>query len=150
MCPQEHFSHIISNTTGLSFVKRFGPFPATILAQSCLLVLYSFVITKPIKICLLVFAVKPCSKPLVNTFCSSLGSTLLLIKMTTIDPYNCGSSVVYYTCMHFFRDPNFKKKYLQNHSSELRTVFTIVFLVSRFSKQYPISIGFEKVIFLYF
>ena len=31
-------------------------------------------------------AVKPCWNPLVNTFCSSLGSTLLLIERTMIDP----------------------------------------------------------------
>ena len=35
----------------------------------------------------------PCWKPLVISFCSSLGSTLLLIKRTTIDPYTSGSSI---------------------------------------------------------
>src|SRR3954468_4728390 len=41
---------------------------------------------KPLNIYLLVFASFPYPKSLVNTFCSSLGSTLLLIKNTTIDP----------------------------------------------------------------
>jgi hypothetical protein len=35
---------------------------------------------------LLVFTVNPWSKPLINTFCSSLGSTLLFIESTTIHP----------------------------------------------------------------
>ena len=40
----------------------------------------------PLKTCLLVFTVIPCSSLLVNTFCSSLGSTLLFIESTTIHP----------------------------------------------------------------
>src|SRR3954466_11056930 len=40
---------------------------------------------KPIKSYLSVLAVIPISRSL-NTFCSSLGSTLLLIKKATIDP----------------------------------------------------------------
>ena len=35
---------------------------------------------------------KPYWKPPILSFCSSLGSTLLLIARTTIDPYTCGSS----------------------------------------------------------
>ena len=78
---------IISNTTGLSFVlKRIGPLAATIVATLSLLVLYLLVIKKCINICLLVLVVKHCWNPLVNSFCSSLGSTLLLIERTTIDP----------------------------------------------------------------
>jgi hypothetical protein len=49
----------------------------------------------PLKTRLLVFTVNPWSKPLVNAFCSSLGSTLLFIKSTTIHPYTCGSSRVH-------------------------------------------------------
>ena len=41
---------------------------------------------KPLNIYLSVFAAFPYPKSLVNTFCSSLGSTLLLIENTTIDP----------------------------------------------------------------
>ena len=42
---------------------------------------------KPLNIYLLVFAAFPYPRSLVNTFCSSLGSTLLLIENTTIDPW---------------------------------------------------------------
>src|SRR3954464_319 len=41
---------------------------------------------KPLNIYLSVFAAFPYPKSLVNTSCSSLGSTLLLIENTTIDP----------------------------------------------------------------
>src|SRR3954466_12607734 len=41
---------------------------------------------KPLNIYLSVFAAFPYPKSLVNTFCSSLGLTLLLIENTTIDP----------------------------------------------------------------
>src|SRR3954467_14150392 len=41
---------------------------------------------KTLNIYLSVFAAFPYPKSLVNTFCSSLGSTLLLIENTTIDP----------------------------------------------------------------
>src|SRR3954467_13031178 len=41
---------------------------------------------KPLNIFLSVFAVFPYPESLINTFCSSLGSTLLLIGNTTIDP----------------------------------------------------------------
>jgi hypothetical protein len=39
-----------------------------------------------LKTCLLVFTANPWSKLLVNTFCFSLGSTLLFIESTTIHP----------------------------------------------------------------
>src|SRR3954468_8521817 len=41
---------------------------------------------KPVNSYLSVFAAFPYPESLVNTFCSSLGSTLLLIENTTIDP----------------------------------------------------------------
>ena len=83
MCPQEHLANI-SRITGLSFVlKIIGPLAAIIITLFYLLALYLFV---TIKILLLVFAVKPCVNLPANTFCSSLGSTHLLIERTTIDP----------------------------------------------------------------
>jgi hypothetical protein len=66
---------------------------------------------------LLVFIVIPWSKLLVNTFCSSLGSTLLFIKSTTIHPlylwvikrtthiyvHACLSSVMLCVYFYFYR-----------------------------------------------
>src|ERR1044072_6453485 len=52
---------------------------------ACLLPFYCLN-KKPLNSYLLVFAAFPYPESLVNTFCSSLGSTLLLIKNTTIDP----------------------------------------------------------------
>ena len=86
-CVLENVLIIISNTTGLSFeLKRIGLSATIIVVLFYLLVLYLFFISKLQKKSLLVLAVKPCWNPLVNTFCSSLGSTLLLIERTTIDP----------------------------------------------------------------
>ena len=72
---------------GLSFAtKRIGP-PCCTFAT--FVTCYSLRIILSQNYLLLVIsglAVIPCPKSLVNTFCSSLGSTLLLIKNTTIDP----------------------------------------------------------------
>jgi hypothetical protein len=86
VCPREHLV-IISYTTGLSFAKKG-------LGHLLQLLLLSFIYSHFIylhyqillKTRLLIFTVKPWSKPLVNTFCSSLGSTLLFIESTTIHP----------------------------------------------------------------
>src|ERR1041385_2982117 len=47
---------------------------------------YCFLYQKPLKSYLSVLAVCPCPKSLINTFRSSLGSILLLIKNAAIDP----------------------------------------------------------------
>ena len=86
VCPQERLV-IISTTTGLSFaVERIGPLAATITTH--FIYLYSIYLSyqKLLKTCLRAFAVNPSSKPFVNTFCSSLGSTLLFIESTMIHP----------------------------------------------------------------
>jgi hypothetical protein len=86
VCPQERLV-IISYTTGLSFaLERIGPLAAITIIVFYLLVLYLLHYQIPLKTCLLVFTVNPWSKPLVNTFCSSFGLTLLFIKSTTIHP----------------------------------------------------------------
>ena len=66
-------------------LKRIGSLAAIIIAIFYLLALYLFVTIKPIKNLLLVFTVKPCTNLQANTFCYSLGSTLLFIESTTID-----------------------------------------------------------------
>jgi hypothetical protein len=80
VCPREHLI-IISYTTGLSFaLERIGPLTAIIIT------VFYLHYQIPLKTCLLVFTVNLWSKLLVNTFCSSLGSTLLFIESTTIHP----------------------------------------------------------------
>jgi hypothetical protein len=78
---------IISYTTGLSFaLERIGPLAAITIIVFYLLILYLLALPIPLKTRLLVFTVNPWSKPLVNTFCSSLDLTLLFIESTTIHP----------------------------------------------------------------
>ena len=90
MCPQERLV-IISNTTGLSFaIEMIGPLAAIISTVLYLLALYLSAISKTPKTCLLVFTVNPSSKLLANTFCSSLGSTLLFIESTDTPPILVG------------------------------------------------------------
>jgi hypothetical protein len=86
VCPHERLV-IISNTTGLSFALKG-------LGRSQQLLLLSFIYSYfiylhyqiPLKTHLLVFTVISWSKLLVNTFYSSLGSTLLFIESTMIHP----------------------------------------------------------------
>lgn len=86
MCPRECLV-IISKPPGLSFgLEMIGPLSAIIITVFYLLVLYLSAISKPLQTCLLVFTVNPWSKLLVNTFCSSLGLTLLFIESNTIHP----------------------------------------------------------------
>jgi ABC-type uncharacterized transport system permease subunit len=86
VCPREHLV-IISTQPACPLLKKgLGH-----LLQFLLLsFIYSHFIYSyyqiPLKTCLLVFTVNPLSKPLINSFCSSLGSTLLFIKSTTIHP----------------------------------------------------------------
>ena len=63
-----------------------GHFPHLIIIYIICLLFTSQLLRKPIKSYLSVLAVIPFSRSLVNTLCSSLGSTLLLIKRTAIDP----------------------------------------------------------------
>jgi hypothetical protein len=86
VCPWERLV-IISYATGLFFaLEGLGHLQQLLLLSF----IYSYFIYLhyqiPLKTRLLVFTVNPWSKPLVNTFCSSLGSTLLFIESTTIHP----------------------------------------------------------------
>src|SRR5215208_7114616 len=86
MCPQERLV-IISNQTGLSFVlKRIGPLAAIISLAFYLLVLYLSEISKPPEYLSVSIYSESFIENAVNTFCSSLGSTFLLIEDTTIHP----------------------------------------------------------------
>src|SRR5215217_3038685 len=86
MCPQERLV-IISKQTGLSFVlKRIGPLAAIISLAFYLLVLYSSVTSKPLEYLFVSIYSESFIETATNTFCSSLGSTFLLIEDTTIRP----------------------------------------------------------------
>src|SRR3954471_18812679 len=88
MCVLENTLVFISSVPRLILCpKRIGPLaiPQLPFYFACLLP-FCCLNQKPLNIYLLVFASFPYPKSLVNTFCSSLGSTLLLIKNTTIDP----------------------------------------------------------------
>src|SRR3954470_8048054 len=63
-----------------------GSLGAIIIAAFYLPAFYLFANQIPLKTRLLVFTLNPSSKLLVNTFCSSLGSTLLFIGSTAIHP----------------------------------------------------------------
>jgi hypothetical protein len=86
MCPRERFV-IISTQPACPLLKKG-------LGHLLQLLLLSFIYSHfiylhyqiPLKTYLLVFTVKPWSKPLINTFCSSLDLTLLFIESTTIHP----------------------------------------------------------------
>src|SRR5215207_8232970 len=86
MCPQERLV-IISKQTGLSFVlKRIGPLAAIISLAFYLLVLYLSAISKPPEYLSVSIYSESSIETAANTFCSSLGSTFLLIEDTTIHP----------------------------------------------------------------
>jgi hypothetical protein len=86
MYPREHLV-IISTQPACPLLKKG-------LGHLLQLLLLSFIYSHfiylhyqiPLKTYLLVFTVKPWLKPLINTFCSSLDSTLLFIESTTIHP----------------------------------------------------------------
>src|SRR3954468_13654095 len=87
VCPQERFILYKFKSFGLSFAQKDW---ATLLHLMtiyfiCFYLLFAYT-RKPIKSYLSVLAVIPISRSLVNTFCSSLGSTILLIKKVAIDP----------------------------------------------------------------
>src|SRR5215213_4692485 len=86
MCPQERLV-IISKQTGLSFVlKRIEPLAAIISLAFYLLVLYLSAISKPPEYLSVSIYSEFFIETAANTFCSSLGSTLLFIESTTIHP----------------------------------------------------------------
>src|SRR4051812_22102300 len=86
MCPQERFSLYKFSCQAYPLLKRIGPPASPQHYLLCLLLSYCCLYRKPLKNYLLVFAVIPYPKSLVNTFLSSLGSTLLLIENVAIDP----------------------------------------------------------------
>src|ERR1041385_7641034 len=86
MCPQERFSLYKFSCQAYPLLKRIGPPAAPQLHLLCLLFPYCCLHQKPLKSYLSVLAVIPCPKSLINTFRSSLGSTLLLIENVAIDP----------------------------------------------------------------
>ena len=87
MCPQERFSlHKFSPSAYPLCSKGLGHLlHLSTIYFYCFYFLVAYT-RKPIKSYLSVLAVIPCSRSLVNTFCSSLGSTLLLIEKAAIDP----------------------------------------------------------------
>src|SRR5215217_7988976 len=86
VCPQERLV-IISKQTGLSFVlKRIGPLAALISLAFYLLALYLSAISKPPEYLSVSIYSESSIETAANTFCSSLGSTFLLIEDTTIHP----------------------------------------------------------------
>jgi hypothetical protein len=86
VCPRERLV-IISYTTGLYFAKeRIGPLAAIITTVFYLLALYLFALPNTPENPFASIYSETLIKPLVNTLCSSLGSTLLFIESTTIHP----------------------------------------------------------------
>jgi hypothetical protein len=86
LCPEERLV-IISYTTGLSFaLERIGPLVAIIITVFYLLALYLHALPNTPENLFASIYSESLIKPLVNTFCSSLGSTLLFIESTTIHP----------------------------------------------------------------
>ena len=87
MCPQERLSlHKFSSSAYPLCSKGLGHLlHLSTIYFLCFYFLVAYT-RKPIKSYLSVLAVIPCSRSLVITFRSSLGSTLLLIEKATIDP----------------------------------------------------------------
>src|SRR3954466_15711998 len=83
MCPRER-SVLISISTGLSFAKKGLGHLLQLFVVFITWILFLCFIRKPLKIRLLSITEIYCSIPLVNTFYSLLGSTLLFIESTTI------------------------------------------------------------------
>src|ERR1041385_4952951 len=87
VCPQERFSLYkfscySSPLLRKDWATRYSPVPFTLLAFTFLLLIPR----KPLKSYLSVLVVISLPKSLAITFCSSLGSTLLLIENAAIDP----------------------------------------------------------------
>src|SRR3954463_163212 len=87
MCPQERFSLYKFSCQAYPLLKRIGPLASPQDYLLFLLLSYCCLYRKPLKSYLSVLAVIPCPKSPINTFHSSLGSTLLLIKNAAIGPF---------------------------------------------------------------
>jgi hypothetical protein len=86
VCPRERLVIIVHNRLILCWIKDWA---TCCNCYYCLLFYSHFIYSYyqiPLKTCLLVFTVISWLKLLINTFCSSLGSTLLFIESTTIHP----------------------------------------------------------------
>src|SRR5215212_10967702 len=82
-----NYRYVGDVSTGLSFVlKRIGPLAAIISLAFYLLVLYLSAISKPLEYLFVSIYSETFIETAANTFCSSLGSTLLFIESTTIHP----------------------------------------------------------------
>src|ERR1041385_80546 len=86
MCPRERFSLYKFSCQAYPLLKRIGPLAAPHRYLLCLLLSHCCLYRKPLKSYLSVLVVIPYSKSPINTFRSSLGSTLLLIENAAIDP----------------------------------------------------------------
>src|SRR4051812_2814939 len=86
MCPQERFSLYKFSCHAYPLLKRIGPLVAPQCYLLCLLLSYCCLYRKALKSYLSVLAVIPYPKSSINTFRSSLRSTLLLIENAAIDP----------------------------------------------------------------
>ena len=86
-CVLESALHHIRVCTGLSFAKKGLGHLAALYLLLLLVARYKLPYHKTICYHLFQYLQRiPCWKPLTISFCSSLGSTLLLIERTTIDP----------------------------------------------------------------
>src|SRR4051812_6385619 len=87
VCPQEHFSLYKFKTFGSSFAQKDWAtlLHFIIIYFICFYLLIAYT-RKPIKSYLSILTVIPLSRSLVNTLCSSLGSTLSLIEKVMLDP----------------------------------------------------------------
>jgi hypothetical protein len=86
VCPRECLV-IISNTTGLSFdLGRIGPLASIITIVFYLLVLYLLALSNTPENLFASIYSESLIKTACNTFCSSLGLTLLFIESTKIHP----------------------------------------------------------------
>src|SRR3954466_10190426 len=86
VCPQERFSLYKFDPSVYPLHKRIGPLlHLSTIYFTCFYLLVSYT-RKPIKSYLSILEVIPCPRSLFITFCTSLGSTLLLIENAIIDP----------------------------------------------------------------
>ena len=87
MCPREHFALCTSSSRLVLCYKKDWAILLHFIYFSYLLLVTNYPITKTICYHLFQYLQRiPCWKPLIISFCSLLGSTLLLIKRTMIDP----------------------------------------------------------------
>src|SRR3954464_3086099 len=87
MCPQERFSIYKFSFQAYPLLRRIGPLAAPQHYLLYLLLSYCCLYRKPVKSYLSVLAAIPCPKSPINTFRSSLDSTLLLIENAATDTF---------------------------------------------------------------